>query len=405
MSNTKYTLKEVTTAQLEQEFINLPKRLYKGNRYWVCPLDDDIKAVFDPKKNKLFEDGEAIRWIAYDAKGIAVGRIAAFFDKEHAYSQDYEQPTGGCGFFEAVNDQELANLLFDTARLWLVSRGMEAMDGPINFGPRDSWWGLLVDGFEFQPLYSNPYNPPYYKELFENYGFQNYFNQNTYLWRVDDDDINSMIHQRAERLMNTPGYTFDHINMKDLESVAEDFRLIYNKAWSLFTGVTPMTKEEAQEIVKMLRPIIDPNIIFFTYFNNEPIGFFIMVPDINRIIGKFNGKLNLWNKLRLMWELKIRKSCDRIFGMIFAVTPEFQGKGVESGMIKYIYDSYFRDKKTKYRTVEFAWIGDFNPVMNRMIQNYVCATRHKMHTTYRYLFDRTKEFKRCPRLGFKRSEK
>ena len=101
----------------------------------------------------------------------------------------------------------------------------------------------------------------------------------------------------------------------------------------------------------------------------------------------------------------MRKSCDRIFGMIFAVTPEFQGKGVESGMIKYVYDTYFRSGKTKYKTVEFAWIGDFNPVMNRMIQSYVCATRHKMHTTYRYLFDRTKEFKRCPRLGFKRSEK
>ena len=213
MSNTKYTLKEVTSAALEQEFIDLPKRLYKGNRYWVCPLDDDIKAVFNPEKNKYFADGEAIRWIADDRNGVAVGRIAAFYDKEHAYSQDYEQPTGGCGFFEAVNDQELANLLFDTARLWLVSRGMEAMDGPINFGPRDSWWGLLVDGFEFQPLYANPYNPPYYKELFENYGFQNYFNQNTYLWRVDDDDINTMIHQRAERLMNTPGYTFDHINI------------------------------------------------------------------------------------------------------------------------------------------------------------------------------------------------
>ena len=157
--------------------------------------------------------------------------------------------------------------------------------------------------------------------------------------------------------------------------------------------------------MRTLRPIIDPNIIFFAYFNNEPIGFFIMVPDINRIIGKFNGKLNLWNKLRLMWELKVKKSCDRIFGMIFAVTPEFQGKGVESGMIQYIYQNYIRTDRNNYKTVEFAWIGDFNPVMNRMIQSYVCATRHKMHTTYRYLFDREKPFTRCPRLGIKRSEK
>ncbi|MBQ5898774.1 MAG: hypothetical protein IIW87_02490, partial [Alistipes sp.] len=238
MSSTKYTLKEVTDKALEREFIDLPKRLYKGNRNWVCPLDNDIKAVFDPTKNKLFADGEAIRWVAYNNEGEVVGRIAAFYDNEHAYS--YEQPTGGCGFFEAINDQELANLLFDAARMWLLSRGMEAMDGPVNFGPRDSWWGLLVEGYEFQPLYANPYNPPYYKELFETYGFKNYFNQNTYLWRVYDDDINASIHDRAKRLHSTPGYSFANIKGRDLEEVAEDFRIIYNKAWSLFTGVKPM---------------------------------------------------------------------------------------------------------------------------------------------------------------------
>ena len=402
MSNAKYTLKEVTNKALEQEFIDLHKRLYKGNRNWVCPLDEDIKAVFDPEKNKLFADGEAIRWVAYNNEGEVVGRIAAFYDNEHAYS--YEQPTGGCGFFEAIDDQELANMLFDAARMWLVSRGMEAMDGPVNFGSRDSWWGLLVEGYQFQPLYGNPYNPPYYKDLFENYGFQNYFNQNTYLWKVDDDDINQSIHERAKRLHNTPGYSFAHIEMDNLEQVAEDFRIIYNKAWSLFTGVKPMPKEEAQKLMKTLRPIIDPNIIFFSYFNNEPIGFFIMVPDINRIIGKFNGKFGLINKLRLMWDLKIKKSCDRIFCIIFAVSPEFQGKGVESGMIQYVYESYIRTDRNNYKSFELAWIGDFNPVMNRMIQSYVCATRHKMHTTYRYLFDRTKPFKRCPRLGIKRDE-
>ena len=403
MNDKKYLLKEVIDKALESDFLELPKRLYKGNRNWVCPLDDDIKSVFDPAKNKLFGDGEAIRWVAYDQNGEAVGRIAAFYNNEQAHS--YEQPTGGCGFFEAINDQQLANQLFDAARMWLVSRGMEAMDGPINFGSRDSWWGLLVEGYEFQPLYANAYNPPYYKELFENYGFQNYFNQFTYLWRVYDDDINQITHDRAKRLQNTPGYSFASIKGLSLEQVAEDFRIIYNKAWSLFTGVKPMSKQDAQHIMETLRPIVDPNIVFFSYFNNEPIGFFIMVPDINRIIGSFNGKLNLWNKLRLMWELKVKKSCDRIFGIVFGVTPEFQVKGVESGMIQYVYENYIRTDRNNYRTVEFAWIGDFNPVMNRMIQSYVCATRHKIHTTYRYLFDRTKPFTRCPRLGLKRVEK
>ena len=397
----KYTLKEVTTKADERIWLRVCDRIYEGNPNWVCPLDNDITKVFDPKQNDMFVGGEAIRWTAFDEKGEAVGRIAAFYNRKMATLN--EQPTGGCGFFEATNDQELANMLFDAARIWLADHGMEAMDGPINFGSRDSWWGLLVRGYEYQPLYANSYNPPYYKELFENYGFQNYFNQNTYLWRVYEDSLNDIVLEKAKRVMSTPGYRFEDMRHTNLEDAAENLRLIYNKAWAQFTGVKTMDKEEAQAMLKALRPIIDPNIIFFAYFNDEPIGFFVMVPDLNRIIGKFHGKLNLINKIRLLADLKLRR-CDRIFGIIFGITPEFQGKGIESGMMRYILETYIRSNRNHYKNIEFAWIGDFNPVMNRMIQSYVCATQHKMHTTYRYLFDRTKEFHRCPRLGFRRKE-
>ncbi len=402
MSSEKYTLQEVTTPALEREWLNFPKKIYKGNRNWVCPLDPDIRKIFDPAVNELFADGEAIRWIARTRSGEIVGRIAAFYNREKAALE--EQLTGGCGFYESIDDQQVANLLFDASRMWLASRGMEAMDGPVNFGQRDAWWGLLIQGYEFQPLYENPYNPPYYKELFENYGFQNYFNQNTYIWKIYDDDVNALVHDRAKRLFETPGYRFEHLNIKNLDEAAENFRVIYNKAWSLFSGVKPMAQEEARQIMQTMKPIIDPNIIFFAYFNDEPIGFFIMVPDLNRLIGKFNGKFGLWQKLQLMWDLKVRKAGDRIFGIIFGVTPEFHGKGVESGMMCHILENYIRTDKNRYKTIEFAWIGDFNPVMNRMIESYVCATRHKVHVTYRYLFDRTKEFHRCPRLGVKRRE-
>ena len=314
MTAPKYTLKEVLTARDERLFLDLPKRIHKDNPNWVCPLDNDIKAVFDKSKNELFANGEAIRWIALDGKGDVVGRIAAFYDQEHAYS--YEQPTGGCGFFESIDDQELANTLFDAAREWLTQRGMEAMDGPVNFGSRDSWWGLLVEGYEFQPLYANPYNPPYYKELFENYGFQNYFNQNTYVWSASEDDINDIAREKAERLLSNPAYHIETINMSRLSEEAENFRQIYNKAWSLFTGVKPMEREEAQAMLQKIRPIIDPNLIYFAYHEQEPIGFFIMVPDLNCVIGKFNGKFGIINKLRLMWNLKVRRVCDRVFCII-----------------------------------------------------------------------------------------
>ena len=398
----KYSLKEVTTSRDEREWLDLPKRIYKEYPQWICPLDDDIRKVFDKSRNELFADGEAIRWVALDRSGKAVGRIAAFYDKEHAYS--YEQPTGGCGFFEAIDDQELADTLFDAAREWLKARGMEAMDGPVNFGSRDSWWGLLVEGYEFEPLYGNPYTPPYYKTLFENYGFQNYFNQNSYVWRVYEDNLSEIALEKAHRLLSNPSYHIERIDMSNLEGEAENFRQIYNKAWSLFTGVKPMEREEAQTMLQKIKPIIDPNLIYFAYHEQEPIGFFIMVPDLNSIIGRFRGKFGIINQLRLLWNLKVSRSCDRVFGIIFGITPDYHGKGVESAIMTHILETYIRSGRNRYKSFEFAWIGDFNPVMNRMIERYVCAKRHKMHTTYRYLFDRTKEFTRCPRLGLKRRE-
>ena len=383
MNKEKYTLQEVTTPALEREWLDFPKRIYKGNRNWVCPLDVDVLEVFNPSKNELFADGEAIRWVARDARGELVGRIAAFYNREKASIE--EQPTGGCGFFESIDDQQVADMLFEASRMWLASRGMEAMDGPINFGQRRDWWGLLVEGYEFQPLYKNPYNPPYYKELFENYGFKNYFNQHSFIWRVNDSEANKQIFARAERLYTVPGYRVENIDMNNLEEAAESFRVIYNKAWALFSGVKPMTQEEALEMVREMKPIIDPNIIFFAYFNEEPIGFFITVPDLNRLIGKFNGKFGLRQKLRLMWDLKVRKSCDRIFGIIFGITPEFHGKGVESAiMVKYW--QFLERTKNPYKSMELAWIGDFNPVMNRTRctpPTATCSTARRSSTAVR----------------------
>lgn len=400
----KYILKEVKTAADERVWLHVDRPIYKDCPMWVCPLDNDISNVFNPERNKKFNKGEAIRWTAFDcATGEAVGRIAAFY--ENNASDDYEQPTGGCGFFECIDSQQVANMLFDACRDWLKSKGMEAMDGPINFGSRDAWWGLLVDGFQYQALYTNPYHQPYYKALFENYGFQNYFNQNTYVWRAESGVLSEVALEKARRVLSNPEYQIKDVTNTDLSEAAENLRTIYNKAWALFTGVKPMSEQEAQKLMQTLKPIIDPNLIYFAYHNDQPIGFFVMVPDLNCVIGKFGGRFGIIEKLRLMWELKVRKSCDRVFGIIFGITPEYQGKGIESAIMTYILENYIQTGRSPYKTFEFAWIGDFNPVMNKMIERYVCATRHKMHTTYRYLFDRTKEFTRCPRIGFKRPAK
>ena len=398
-----YTLKVVSSPCDEREFINLPKRLYKATPQWICPLDDDIRSVFDPARNDSFNEGAARRWLVCNEQGVAVGRIAAFFNR-HTAMLGNEQPTGGCGFFESIDDREVAVMLFDAAREWLAENGMEAMDGPINFGSRDQWWGLLVNGFEHEPLYGNAYHLPYYQQMFEEYGFQTYFNQHTYARHIASGTLPETVYARVKRLEEQPEYRFEHIKMEDLERVIEDFRTVYNKAWSMFTGVPQMDEAHARQLMNTLRPIIDPELVYFAHYNDEPIGFFIMIPDINQIIKKFNGKFGIVNKLRFLWELKVARKVDRVFGLIFGVTPEQQGKGVESGMMR-AFEKKIEQGTQHYKTIELAWIGDFNPVMMRMVDKFVCANRHKQHVTYRYLFDRTKEFKRCPSLALKRRER
>ena len=176
---------EVIEKGDKEEFINFPKKLYKGDPIWVCQLDSGVESVFNPETNHAFGHGEAIRWILKDEKNITIGRVAAFIDKLRSAAN--RQPTGGMGFFEVIENREAAFLLFDTARDWLSVRGMDAMDGPINFGENDNNWGLLVDGF-MQQGFGMPYHKKYYRHFFEEYGFRKYFEQYSYHRAIRGED-------------------------------------------------------------------------------------------------------------------------------------------------------------------------------------------------------------------------
>ena len=159
---------EVKTPPQKREFLMVPVRLYANEPNWIRPLDKDVENVFSPDKNKTFKNGECIRWLLQNEQGETIGRVAAFVNNK-TVSKGNDQPTGGMGFFECINNQTAAFLLFDSCKKWLQLKGMEAMDGPINFGSRDRWWGLLVDGYEKEPNYQCNYNFPYYKDFFEAY--------------------------------------------------------------------------------------------------------------------------------------------------------------------------------------------------------------------------------------------
>lgn len=380
---------KVENKQTARQFIEVHVGLNKSNPQWVRPLDKDINAIFDPEKNKTFRHGECVRWLLRNDQGEWIGRIAAFVNRKYRNKGD-EQPTGGIGFFDCINDPAAANLLFDTAKQWLQERGMEAMDGPINFGERDRWWGLLVEGFH-EPLYCMNYNPPYYQQLFEQYGFQPFFHQICF-GRTVQNRLHDRFYKWHARLVKDPLYSARHIRKNELEKFAEDFTIIYNKAWAGHAGGKEMSKAQALRLFEQMKPVMDEKIVWFIYHNNEPIGCWMNLPELNQFFKHMNGKLGLWQKLLLLW-LKYTGRCRKFTGIVFGVVPEFQGKGADAYMIveggKMIQDQQL------YDNYEMQWIGDWNPKMINIAENLGTYRSRKL-TTYRYLFDRTKEFKRHP---------
>ncbi|NDK54416.1 hypothetical protein [Pontibacter fetidus] len=381
---------EVNTPELEKDFLQVQLNLYKKDPNYIRPLDKDVLNVFDPKKNKLLKDGEAIRWILKDDKGKLIGRVAAFINPKTSKGGD--QPTGGMGFFDCIDNQEAANMLLDACKNWLQERGMEAMDGPINLGDRDKWWGLLIDGF-YPPNYGMHYNYPYYQRLLENYGFGLYFKQYTYYRKVDDE-LPEKYYEKAKRILADPAYRFEHMVKSNLPKYTEDFRTVYNKGWAKHEGVKPMTEAQAGAVMKSLKPVIDERIMWFAYYNDAPVGFFIAIPELNKLFKYVNGKMDLWGKLKLVYH-RWRGAGSTMYGIVFGITPEHQSKGVEAAMIVEAGKLIQNNPSIPYVDLQMNWIGDFNPKMMHLVEQ-IGGRIYKTHATFRYLFDRTKEFKRMP---------
>ncbi|MFH1319650.1 MAG: GNAT family N-acetyltransferase [Bacteroidota bacterium] len=380
---------EVKDKQTRKDFLDIARIIYKDDKNWICPLDNDINTVFDPDENVYFKHGEATRWILIDDNGAVTGRMAAFIDHKTVNASD--QPTGGCGFFECVDDEKAAHLLFDAAKKWLMDKGMQAMDGPVNFGETDKFWGLLVDGFT-QPAYKVAYNPPYYKNLFESYGFKTYYKQEGFHMDLTKE-VPERFWKIAEWVAKKPDYSFRHFTFKDLDKFVHDFAEVYNIAWAtLKENFEPISPEYVRSFISKAKPIIENKFVWFAYNKGKPIAIYFMYPDVNQIFKHFNGKLNLWNKLRFVY-LKWNKPMTRARGVLMGVIPKFQGKGIESAFIWHINEAL--KGLPHYKELEFSWVGDFNPPM-RNLWKTVGAFSAKHYITYRYLFDRNAEFRRYP---------
>jgi hypothetical protein len=263
------------------------------------------------------------------------------------------------------------------------------MDGPVNFGENDNFWGLLVEGFT-PPAFGMNYNPTYYKSLMEAYGFKPFFYQETKhldmlkpfparFWKI------------AEWMMRKPGFTFEHLKKSKFQKYADDLVSIYNAAWIYHEHFAPMDVLKVKKGFDDICCFLVEDFIWFAYHNGKPIGFLVMIPDINQIFRRYNGKITTWNKFQIKF---FKNTCiiNRARVTIMGVIPEFQGMGIESAILWHLNEAVM--KRPNITEIEISWVGDFNPKMKATL-DAMNANPGKTHITYRKIFEE--------RMGFKKA--
>lgn len=376
----------VSGSLQKKEFLEFPARLYKDDKSYIRPLNKDIEAVFDRKKNKLFERGECERFLFENNAGQTVGKVAVFVNPSYKNNQ----PTGGIGFFDCINDQKTADFIFDFCKNWLQERGMEAMDGSINFGERNKFWGVLIEGFH-EPLYAMNYNAPYYQQLFENYGFQTYYQQLCYSRSIYAPVSRAFTIMHSKHSRN-PAIKARPLIKDRLGKFAKDFTEVYNKAWASHEGGKQISVAKTLRMFRSMKPVINEHIAWFVYENEKPVAMWINIPDLNQWFKYLNGGFGLLEKLKFLWIKKFQKNT-KMVGIVFGVVPEWQRTGIEGFMI-WEGTQHLREHTT-FQEIELQWIGDFNPKMMKIAKNLDAQVTRKL-ATYRYLFDPNQSFERHP---------
>ncbi|MCM0605166.1 MAG: hypothetical protein KA715_03680 [Xanthomonadaceae bacterium] len=384
----EFKISEVKTGQDVREFMALSLSIYQSDPHWIRPIDRDIESVFDPKRNKTYSHGRLVRWIAKDETGKTVGRIAAFVN-DRTTTKGNDQPTGGIGFFETVENEKLAHGLFEQAQSWLASQGMQAMDGPINFGERDKWWGLLIEGFDQSPNYQSNYHPSYYQKFFESYGFKPYFYQLTFGRKVVGP-VSDRIGEKSRSALQNPSFKFAPASGLKTDALSTLIQTVYNKAWAGREEIPEITHEAALHLVKQMKPILDPELMWFAYDGESPIGFFLCVPEVNQIFKFVNGKLDLLGKIKFLFH-KYFGANHKALGLLFGVVPQYHGQGVDGALIEAF--RIHHETKKKYQEIELNWVADFNGKMIKLCEQ-INTKVVKRHVTYRKLFNENAPFKR-----------
>lgn len=349
------TIKKVITKSDLNTFIKCQWNFYKNDPYWVPPLIMERKHLLDKKKNPFFKTAEAEYFLA-EKNGEVVGRIAAI--KNDLHLKIHNDNTGFFGFFECVNDQKVANALFDTVKKWLQDKGLTAMRGPANPSSNDEY-AMLYKGFDDYPRLLMPYNPKYYNELCENYGMEKA--KDLLAYKLENHKVMSSEKLKRVQQISRDRYRIKitQLDMKNFKGELDKVKIVYNKAWAPNWGFVPLTDDQIDAMAKDLKPLAEPSLVLFGEIDNQLVGFALVMLDYNQIFKSMNGRLFPFNFVKLYTQKK-KITYARIITL--GIIPEHQKKGLDA---VFYWEIVNRAHKLGIDLGEASWILEDNDMMNR----------------------------------------
>jgi hypothetical protein len=352
------TVKKVSSKSELNQFIKFPWKIYKDDKYWVPPLLMEQKTLLNKEKNPFFKAAEADYFLAY-RNGEIVGRIAAI--KNDLHLKYHNDNSGQFGFFECINDQQVANALFDAVKNWMKEKGLKFIKGPANPSSNDIY-GMLVEGFDDSPRLLMPYNPEYYIKLCENYGMKKA--KDLFAWKIVNEKLmaSEKLKRGQELVRKRYNLKISQLDMKNFQKDLEKFKYVYNKAWAPNWGFVPMTEEQIDAMAKDMKPLAEPSLVLFGEIDGELVGAALVMLDYNYIFRTMNGRLLPFNFIKLFTQKKKIKWA-RI--LTLGIIPEFQKRGLDA---VFYWEIVNRAANIGIRLGEASWVLEDNDMMNRGLE-------------------------------------
>ncbi|MCS6963573.1 hypothetical protein [Thermoflexus sp.] len=358
------TIHECRTPAERRAFVTFPWRVYRGDPHWVPPLISERMAFFDPQRNPFHQHAEVALFMAR-RDGEPVGTIAALVN--HRHNDFHNEQVGFFGAFEVLPDREAAHALLSTARDWVRARGMTALRGPATFSTNEEC-GLLIEGFNDPPRILMPYNPPYYRDFIEGFGFQKAMDLYAYELTVDVFDWPEKLVRVAEKLKGRARFRVRRADIRRFREELDRIKKVYNSAWERNWGFVPLTDAEIEHMAAQLIQFVDPDLVFIAEVDEEPIGFSLTLPDLNQALRKAYprpGVPEWWTLLKLLYYWKGRRVVDTIRVLAMGVIENWRMHGVSA---LFYYETAKTALPKGYRRAEMSWVLENNLMMNRDIQ-------------------------------------